>query len=154
MAEKSLLLSALVVVGPLRKRSQRVLDALCSQTAIDSMEIVILDLAPDGTPKLETSSSVNTIYIVLPETEPWSRARAEGVRRAKAPIVAFIEDHCIPAPEWAEGLIEAHKGPWATVGYAFANANPETYVSRACFIADYGLWAHPARHGPARHLPG
>ncbi len=29
-------------------------------------------------------------------------------------LVAFIEDHCFPARDWAEKLIEARVGPWAT----------------------------------------
>ena len=40
------------------------------------------------------------------------------------------------------------------MGYAFTNANPETYASRAGFISDYGYWAHPVPTGPSRLLPG
>lgn len=38
-------------------------------------------------------------------------ANAEGVRRAKSPIVALAEDHCFPDPQWAERLLAAHRGP-------------------------------------------
>jgi len=51
-------------------------------------------------------------------------------------------------------LIEAHNDGWQAVGYAFTNANPINYLSRASFISDYGLWAHPVRHGRAARLPG
>lgn len=153
MTENNISLAVVVVVGPLRKRSQRLLAALCSQTAVESMEILVLDIAAYAGRRLETRPGVRTVYLLRQETEPWPRARAEGIRHTKAPIVAFIEDHCIPERHWAEMLIEAHKGPWAAVGYAFTNANPETYVGRASFIVDYGPWAHPARRGPTHLLP-
>jgi glycosyl transferase family 2 len=153
MAENNISLAVVVVVGPLRKRGQRLLDGLCLQTAVESMEIIVVDLPAYAGRKLQTRPGVRTVYLLRSETEPWPRARADAVRHTKAPIVAFIEDHCIPAPDWAEKLIEAHKEPWAAVGYAFTNANPETYVGRASFLVDYGPWAHPARHGPTRLLP-
>lgn len=146
-------LSAIVVVGSRRERSQRVLNALGAQTIAASLEIIVVDLAADA-PQLKTPPGVRTVYLSRPKTEPWARLRAEGLQCANAKVVAFIEDHCFPAPNWAEVLVEAHKGPWAAVGYSFTNANPKTYISRAGMIADYGLWAHPARHGPTSLLPG
>jgi hypothetical protein len=131
-----------------------VLDALYAQTAADAIEIIVIDVAGAGVPDLATSDRAKTTYVKRPALASWACARVEGVRCASAPVVAFIEDHCFPAEGWAAALIEAHRGPWAAVGYAFTNANPETYASRAGLFADYAPWAHPARHGPARLLPG
>jgi hypothetical protein len=61
----------------------------------------------------------------------------------------MLEDHCFPATTWAEALIDAHRGPWAAVGYSFTNANPASYVSRASFVVDYGVWAGHAPSGEA-----
>lgn len=154
MLDKPILLSAIVVVGPCRKRAQRVLDALCTQTRVDSTEVIVVDLASDNVPKLKATPGVRIVYIKRPGTEPWGQARAAGVQRATSEVVAFIEEHCYPAPDWAEFLIEAHEGPWVAVGYAFTNANPETYASRAGFVSDYGHWAHPVPTGPSRFLAG
>ncbi|MBA2461465.1 MAG: hypothetical protein H0V45_06845 [Actinobacteria bacterium] len=66
---------------------------------------------------------------------------------------AFIEDHCYPAPGWAEALLEAHQGEWAAVGYGFTNANPETWLSRAGMVGAYGPWMDPAPRGPVSVLP-
>ena len=147
-------LSAIVIVGSCRDRAQRVVNNLCNQTIMDSIEIIIVDLGPEGSPPITTRAGVRTVSISRPRTEPWARARAHGIKQASAPIVAFIEDHCFPAPTWAAALVDAHTGPWAAIGYGFTNANPQTYISRASMIVDYGLWAHPARRGPARLLPG
>jgi len=147
-------LSAILVAGPCRSRAQRVVNALCAQTASDSMEIIIVDIAPDGVPRLTTAPEARVVYLSRPEIKGWGQARAEAVRAARSPIVAFIEDHCFPARHWAEKLIEAHLGPWAAIGYAFTNANPSSVVSRAAMLARYGLFAHPAEGGSARYISG
>jgi hypothetical protein len=147
-------LSAVMVAGSLRERAQRCVDALCAQTEVGAMEVVIVDLAPDGASRLHTAPGVSNVYLSRPNLEHWGRARAEGARAAHGEVLAFIEDHCFPARNWAELILDAHRGPWAAVGYAFTNANPETYVSRASFLARYGMFAHPANGGPARLVSG
>ena len=148
------LLSAIVCVGPRRARGQFVVDSLCSQTRVDAMEIVVVDLAPEKTPDLHLKPGVRATYIRMPAETSWGRVRATGVRRSCSPIAAFIEDHCCPDPGWAAAVIEAHRGPWAAVSYAFTNGGPDQYLSRSAWIAEYGLWAHPTHSGPAIHLPG
>ena len=41
----------------------------------------------------------------------------------------------------------AHKQPWAAVGPAIANANPDTILSWASLFTDFGPWVHPAAAG-------
>jgi hypothetical protein len=146
-------LSVVLVAGPCRERAQRVLDALGAQTARHRIELVLVDLSPGARP-LRTPEGVPVQRIDRAGTERWGPARADGLRAARAPVVAFIEDHCYPELDWAEAVIAAHRGPWAGVGYAFTNANPETYVSRASMLARYGAFADPARPGEAPLVSG
>ncbi len=118
------------------------------------MEIIIVDIAEDSCPKLETRAVIPTQYIRKSSDETWARARAYGIYQAQGKIVAFIEDHTIPAQNWAEMLIQAHHVQCAAVGYAFTNANPGTYMSRASLFSDYALWMDPLPSGSARFLPG
>jgi hypothetical protein len=148
------LLSAVVVIGPCRDRARRVADALCGQTAIGLMEVIIVDLADASTPSIQTPPNVTVKYVRRPDLDLWAKARCVGLSEARAPIVAFTEDHCFPARDWAAALIEAHRRPWAAVGYAFTNANPRTYWSRASMVNDYGFWLHPAIPGPMTFMPG
>ncbi len=147
------LLSAVLVVGPRRQRSQRSLDALGRQTRAADMEIVVVDVAEAGTPALVAPVGVRTVYLARPGLRSFVRARAEGFRRAQAAIVAGIEDHCFAEPEWAAALIDAYQGPWAAVGYAFRGANQDGYVARACLVADYGVFMHPLRSAPSAQIP-
>ncbi len=84
-----------------------------------------------------------------------TRARAEGVRAACAPVVAFVEDHAFPAPGWAEALMERHEdGEWTAVGPVIANANPRSVTSWANLLIEYAPWLEPQEGGEREHLPG
>jgi hypothetical protein len=145
-------LSAVILVGRMRERAQRSIDALAAQTVRDAMEIVAVDLASSSTPPLRSPDNVPTVYLTRPG-DTWGLGRAEALRHASGRIIAFIEDHSYADPGWAEALIAAHEGPWAAVGYGFRNANPESYVARSSFFHDYGRFAVPIARGPAKFLP-
>ena len=79
-------------------------------------------------------------------------AEAAGVYRARGPAVVYVEEHSYPAPGWAEALIRAHAAPWAAVGPAVTNANPQTMVSWLTFFLDFGEWVAPGEPGRANSL--
>jgi glycosyl transferase family 2 len=137
-------LTAVVILGPVRERAQKVVDRLCRQTLGARLEIVLVDVAGSGFADLVTSGPSRIQYLRRPGTLTWGEARAEGWRVATSPAVAFIEDHCFPARTWAEHVAMAFRGEWVAVGYAFTNANPQSRTSRASFLTDYGIFAHPA----------
>ena len=124
------------------------------------MEIVIADTASSSYPRLSLHpGGVPTVYLNFSADEQWGDVRASAVRSASGSLVAFVEDHSIPLPTWAEAIIRASSGPWVAAGYAFLNANPgkdsgwKGYLSRSGFIADYGVWAHPVPAGSIQHMP-
>lgn len=147
-------LSVVLVAGSQRSRAQRVVDALAAQSAVSAIELVVVDLASKGTPRLEIPYNLRCVYLPRAHFNRWGDARAEGVRYAHADVVAFVEDHCFPAPDWAEILIETHRGEWAAVGYAFTNADPDSYVTRSSLLARYGAFAHPAESRQAGLVGG
>ena len=118
------------------------------------MEVIIVDLTGPEVPRLKTPLDVRVHYVRRPDLVLWARARCAGLRLAVGAIVAFTEDHCFPQEDWAAALIEEHQGPWVAVAYAFINANPRTYMSRAAMVNDYGFWLHPAPRGPLVLMPG
>jgi hypothetical protein len=145
----------IVVAGAYRHGGQKVMEALGRQTAAAVLETVVVDVATERFARLQPAPGARVAYLTRPSGTSYVDARLAGVRAASAPVVAFIEDHCFPDPDWAERLIEAHRGPWAAVGYGIRNANPETYVGRASGLIDYGPWANlEAAAGPTHALPG
>lgn len=139
-------LSVVVTIGMLRRRAQRCLDAIEGQAGGPAMEVVVVDVCPEagriGGPGVE--------YLALPDCESINAAKAAGARRAKAPIIAFLEDHCVPEPGWAAAVERAFaENPGvAAVAYCFGNLNPVNWVSRSFLLLAYGPWMGPARSGP------
>ena len=144
-------MSVAVIVGRLRPRAQRVVDALARQDVAADLEVLVMDIEPALEP-ISVPAPLTGVHVPL-RSALMSQGKGEAVRRASAPVIAFLEDHCYPCPGWARALIEAHRGPWAAVGYAFENANPETWVSRAGMTSDYGMFVEP-RRGPADFISG
>ncbi len=128
-----------------------------AQSVKDELEIVIVAPAVEAISLQE--SALQGFWGVHVEAfgaaaSSTAAARAAGVRAARGPIVAFVEDHCFPQQGWAAALIAAHREPWAAVGPAIGNANPDSAVSRANLLIEYSPWMEPATAGVAEHLPG
>jgi hypothetical protein len=82
-----------------------------------------------------------------------SAARAECVLAATAPVVAIGETHCLPEPRWCELLLKTFDDPAVAITASrVLCANPQTALSQAAHLMDYGPWAQ-GDPGPRRHLP-
>ena len=129
---------------------------LLAQSVRDQLEIVIVAPSAD---KIEADRGALAAFhsfqvVEFGRIKGVGEANAAGTRRARAPVVAFVEEHSYPHPGWAEALIEAHCGPWAAVGPVVGNANGDSLVGWADFLVGYGPWLDPARAGARDILPG
>lgn len=129
---------------------------LTAQTVAGSIELIIC--APSAERVRVDVEAVRGLHSVrvletgpLRETGP---VRARAVREAAGRVVAFAEDHCFPYPDWAEALLAAHAGPHAAVGPVVHNANPESTISWADLLIEYGRWVAPGRRREVEMLPG
>ena len=93
-------------------------------------------------------------HVVIPDGTQFDVARAMAVRAASAPLIAFTEDHSFPQPGWAAALVSAFTDGVTVVGPVVANGNPDSMVSRANFLLEYGEWMPPGRRDGRSHLPG
>lgn len=138
------------MVGTERERAERSLARLLRQTLLDRMEIVCVDLAPDAVP-IAGSDHPAVRYMRGDPTSLFEEAMALVVDRARAPYVAFVEDHSYAEPEWAAGIVrEFERSGAALVNYAFTHVGRGTYLNRALLVAEYGRWMVPAREGEVR----
>ena len=141
------MLSVAVVAGEQRHRIERCIAGLLAQTALPSIEILILDLAPSLGP-LRGTDHPSVRYLPREDLDTFWSAQAALAREARGDAVAYIEEHCFAEPEWAEALIDAYRRPVAMVNYAFRDTEPQTYLSRSFLMAEYGRWMAPAKAGP------
>ena len=147
-------MSVVMVAGACRRRVEYALEKLCAQKPLEALEIVVVDVASPALPEVTIPDGAPVIVVPARGLEHWGEARRLGLERSTAPIIAFIEEHCFTEPGWAVALLEAHEGPWASVGYAFRNANEDNYVSRSAMMTDYGLWLDPVPRGRVYFLAG
>ncbi len=77
--------------------------------------------------------------------------RAIGLRQARGHIVAMLEDHGTPAPEWCSAVIEAHRAPYAAIGGAVENG-VDRVLNWAVYYCDFGRYQNPVPAGPAEFL--
>ena len=147
-------LSAILVTPGSFEAIRTVIGHLRAQEIRDAIELVIvapseagLDLDPGA-----LDGFWGWQVVEVGEIENVGPAEAAGFRRARAALVVYVEEHSWPAPGWAEALVRAHEGPWAAVGPAVVNANPESLASWATFLLDFGHWAAPGTAGEATML--
>lgn len=147
------LMSVVIVVGSQRQRAERCLQSILEQNLIDHLEVLVMDCAaPDTPPLVGTDHPIVRVFRLSPQTLD-SQAHAQAMRLARAEIVAFIEEHCIAFPGWAEALVKAHGGPWAGVGGEVRSDNRGAGVSDAEALLNYGFWMPPAIAGESQLLP-
>src|SRR5262249_25451496 len=135
---------------------RKTIEHLREQTAADRLELIIVapsaeQLALDDR---ELKPFCQSRVVEIGAIESIARAYAAGIRRATAPVVVLSEDHSFPQRGWAEAWIERHGHPWAAVGPAVRNANPNGLISWVDFLLGYGAWLDPLPGGEIDHLPG
>jgi len=121
-----------------------VLECLACQPEAASIEVVLV--VPAGTEVHGASGAASRFagitVVEVPALSPLGSARAAGVRAAKNPLVFLGETHSYPQAGWMSALRDAATaGPWDAVACGMVNANPETRISWAGFLADYGRWS-------------
>ena len=109
---------AVSVVVPTRQRAAklgRLVDALERQIGVAAFEVIVVDDAStDGTPdvlgRLAVTSTVPLRSLILPSNVGPATARNAGWRLARAPVVAFTDDDCIPSEHWLASLLAGIEG--------------------------------------------
>lgn len=156
MSASGPLLSVVIIVGDEGTRGglQRTMQSILHQAIIDRMEIVVVDCSLPGSPPHRGSEDARARTIHLPrEGTTMAQARAAGVHAARAPLVAFMDEHSMAMAGWAEAIVEAHKGPWAAVGGEIYNLTSAVGLSDPIYLMGHGYWVPPARRGEVDLLP-
>ena len=133
-------------------RIKRVVESIASQTIADRIEIVVVSTEPIDVKEFgQHFHSVQALR--SPAISPLSYARAKGVRAAHAPFVFIAETHAYPDPDLMERLAAALSKEWSLAVPGFRNANPDSGLSWAGFLSDYGAWAATLPAGETAHPP-
>lgn len=147
-------LSVVVVTTDSYESVRRTVQGVSQQTVREAVQLIIVVPSCQRLDLIEELAGFHSVVqLEVGTVVEQGPARAAGARSATAPIVAFLEDHVFPQPDWAEALIEAHREPWAAVGPIVLNANPDTMVSWTQFLLAYGEFSE-SNAGVVDTLPG
>jgi hypothetical protein len=83
-----------------------------------------------------------------PSREHHDELRGVGIRKARAPLVALIEDVGRPDPQWAAALVKEHAQPYAAIGGAMENG-VDRPLNWALYFGDFGRYQNPIPRGPS-----
>lgn len=141
-------LSIVQIMGAQRERAPAALARLRNQVLRDPVELIWVDADPQAG-SLDVSGPGLVPRIVPASGLTYAQAAALGLSEAKGEYVAFLEDHAFARENWAQSVIDTFsESDAALVNYSFDDAEPQTYLSRAFLMAEYGRWMHPTRPGP------
>jgi hypothetical protein len=136
---------------PFLKRCWEILLPQCEALGA---ELLIADSTGEGLPDPLPESSCRIRHIVLSGASVFD-LRAKATADATGEIVAWTEDHCLPAPDWCEKMCAAHqRSPDAEmVGGAVANGSRDDPMDWANFLCTFGPFVPPIERPPRRRAP-
>jgi GT2 family glycosyltransferase len=142
----------LSVVVPSYKRVDSLtatLHALCEQSLPRTeFEVIVSD---DGSPEpiapsIEHFSQRLALRVVRGPNAGPAAARNRGARNARAPIVAFTDDDCIPTRDWlANILARARQSPGHLIGGAITNTLLDDPYANATQLVMSGVYDYYSR---------
>lgn len=150
-------LSVVVIMFTSRAHLLRCLDALAQQHDRVDLEVI---LPHDDS--LVRPDELNARYpgirlLPFPGRRTPAELRAAAVAVSRAPIVALVEDHCMPAASWCARVIESHSQPYAAVGGPVEKGFPpgrtgDSALNWAVYLTDYSRYMLPIPSGAVHSL--
>jgi hypothetical protein len=136
-------------------RVASVIDSLAAQTIAKKIEmILVMTASADASAREQLWNRFHSVKVIdVKSIVALSKARAKGVLAATAPFVFIAETHAYPDPQLAEQLIAALSAEWSLAVPGFRNANPESGLSWAGFLSDYGAWSASLPPGEIERTP-
>ena len=131
-----------------------VIDHLRAQTMRDQIELVLV--APPAMVLREAEAlrgEFASVQVLECPLTGLGAARALAIRHCTAPFVFIGETHTFANAECAEALAGALSEGWTTATPCLENANPDSLLSWAAFLSDYGPWMAGVPAGEIHHAP-
>ena len=137
---------------------RRCLASLAAQTLLrETFEVILVDVSKRPVRNVAAAyGGVLNLVHDIGSNRGVAGNRNTGVLLARGPIVAFLDDDCVAAPEWLERITVAVEAePRAIVGGVVRNPDPTNAVAVAGQVITEGIDAffNPAGKAP-RFFPG
>jgi len=130
------------------------LASLEGQSARHALEVIVVDSGRDHTAALVREAFPWVRLLTFSQRLYPGRARNIAVGRARGEIIAFLDADAEAEGGWAEAILAAHQAPQAVVAGAIRNANPESLVSWAAYLAKFSSRLPGNPPGRLKFTPG
>jgi hypothetical protein len=136
------------------------LEALRRQVNPPPMEVLVTcDGRLGGIQELEQGSPESSFIVAEklrtarsgPSREHHDELRGIGMRKARAPLIALLEDVGRPDPNWAAALVREHTQPYAAIGGAMENGIDRP-LNWAVYFGDFGRYQNPVPRGTSPYV--
>ena len=140
-------LSVVLLVDSQRQRGGWALASVLRQELSGRLEVLLFDFGHAEHPPLAGSDHPDVRVIPWRRGTGYGETLAAAVSAARAPVIAFIEEHVVALRGWAAAIQRAHEGPWAAVCAEVHPGDLEHAVSRRIELISRNVWSAPARGG-------
>lgn len=149
-------LTVVVFLFTSRAHLVRCLEALQAQQANARVEVLLpFDDSLENVNELKARFAVRLLPLDGRRTP--AQLRAAAVHASEAPVIAFLEDHCVPGPDWCARVLAMHEAGHAAVGGAVEKGFPpgrtsDSALNWAVYMTDYSRYMRPIAAGPTNSL--
>lgn len=140
-------ITVVVAVDQRRDRGALALETILAQQSPPLLEALIMDRGADRFPPLQGAGHANVRTVPIKPDCGYGEMAARAVAEARAPVVAFVEEHVTVFPHWAAAIARAHEGPWAAVCGELHTTSLETPAAALIELISRQRWSAPAQRG-------
>ena len=147
-------IAIIIAIGDARDRAACALGSVLAQAGLERAEVIVLDCGLDRHPPIRGCEHPAVRLLQMDRHRHIGEWRAYGARIARAPLVAYLEEHAVVLADWLAGILRAFAGgPWDAVGPALYLSPQESVLSKAQACASFPAWIAPVASGPVMALP-
>lgn len=114
------------------------LAALSEQASQTASEIIVVDRLGQEISQHILQHYPTIQYIQMPPDTSLEGLRTHGIHVAQGALIAITEDHCLPANDWLESIMQAHaQHEVAVIGGVLANTAHQSTMDEVAFWLEY-----------------
>ena len=145
-------LSVVVVTRVDKQHLDQCLERLTYTETSGNFEVII--------PVDETLSEISSMEARYPAWKflrtagicSYAQLRSVGVKAATGRLVAVTGDHCLPATNWVQNIIDAHTAEPVAIGGVVEKTGPDAALNWAVYFLDYLRYMPPVSSGETHEL--
>ena len=134
--------------------SKACLDRLCPQIRVLGAELILADSSGSGLLDPVPDSYADVQWLNAPGVSVFE-LRARATASARGDIIAWTEDHCLPAIDWCKRIVAAHaeQANASAIGGAVINGSAKCLIDWANFLVTFGPFVPPVETRKIRRAP-